>query len=151
MIRINLLPERPRGGKVDRALALPWKKIGKNLAIVVVSVSFLLLASEGIHGLLRRGLQTEWEKVRPQVERLESTRAVLLALQNRAAVLKTLKSPQARWAPRLNLLSDALVSNLWLSSLQFSPTASEGTVLILQGSTSYFHLVFCPLLKTREA
>ena len=65
------------------------------------------------------GLTIQWQEIQPQRARLEEVRATLSAIQNRAAVLDALKAPQARWAPRLNLLSDSLVVDLWFTRLKF--------------------------------
>ena len=100
---------------------LPWKKVGMGVAAFVGLTSCLLLLSNGLQGRTVARLNARWQVLQPERTQLDRVQSGLLALKNRATVLKGLKAPEAQWAPRLNLLCDALVSQLWFSSLQFGP------------------------------
>ncbi len=127
MIRINLLP----GGSQKRTLRksdlswlaiLPWRTMGIVALGLLGFYSGVLLVSNRFNAWSLSRLNAQWDSLRVERSRLEQSQLALRALQNRAAVLKTLKSTEAQWAPRLNLLSDALVSKLWFTSLSFQPS-----------------------------
>ena len=118
MIRINLLPPSVRRSTLQLG-QLPWKSIGKGAIGLVVGISVLLLASNGLHALVLGRLAGDWKRLQPEWSQMERTQGILRALQNRTALHKTLKAPEAQWAPRLNFLSDALVSQLWFTSLEY--------------------------------
>ncbi len=127
MIRINLLPPSARKSGEKLRLQIPLRKVGIFVfAFVVLYSGWILLACQ-IQGNAFKKLNAEWEKMKPEKSRLDKTETALRAFQNRTVVLKSLKTPESQWAPRLNLLSDSIVSHLWFVSLTYGPTfASEG-------------------------
>lgn len=129
MITINLLPPAVRRSAAHRSLAaLPWRPVGGGaLGLLVVYSAWLLIGNHLQHRTLAR-LTAEWATLAPQQGTVERTRARLEAAQRRAAALQALKGPQARWAPRLNVLSDSLVAGLWFTGVQYGmpPEGSEG-------------------------
>ena len=129
MIRVNLLPpEARRKASATVQLNLPWQRIGSViLALVALSSAGLIIATQIQTSRVSR-LSAQWEKVKAERGRVEKTEAALRAFQNRAAVFKETKAPAAQWAPRLNILSDAIVAKLWFTSLEFKPidASAEG-------------------------
>lgn len=122
MIRINLLPPevgRPTSAAAKQLAELPWKRIGiGSLGLLGLYTVWVLAAVQMQSGALAR-LTAQWGALQPERSRLEQTQASLRALQNRTSVIQSLKQPEAQWAPRLNLLTDVLVSNLWFTHLVF--------------------------------
>lgn len=125
MIRLNLLP--PGMGPKASAFhlpPLPWRRIGVGAAVGLALYSGLIFfQSRSLSGQVAR-LTVEWESLQSQQSGIDQTRAALNALQNRQTVLKSLKSTESRWAPRMNLLSDCIVSDLWFSGFLFRTTES---------------------------
>ncbi len=128
MIRINLLPKEAQGSASSLlVLGLPWKLISRAVIGGVVIGSVGLLVTNQIHARTLVMLTAEWNHLQPERAKLEQNQEALKALQNRTSILKALKEPEAQWAPRLNLLSDALVSQLWLIYLEFDLTNDSST------------------------
>jgi len=121
MIKINLLPSGVRPSSARSMTVFPWKKIRAPLGAVVGLYSVWLLGAWHIQSGMLARLTAEAENLKTEKIRAEKVEAALRALQNQAAVIQTLKIPQAQWAPRLNLLSDSLVGQLWFSSLTYEP------------------------------
>ncbi len=130
MIRINLLPQgakRPAVLSFDQA---SLKILGKSTLSLMAVASVGLLLSNGLHAWTLGRLTAEWDRLQPEQVRFEKAQAALKALKSRTEILKSVKAPEAQWAPRLNLLSDALVSQLWFTSLEFGipPPGSKAPV-----------------------
>lgn len=125
MIRLNLLP--PGVGAKAAAFPLsdlPWRPIGiAALGLLVLYSGWIVFQNRILSGEVAR-LTAEWETLQPRRAQIDQTLAALHALQNREAALKTLKSPEGQWAPRLNLLSDCIVADLWFSGLLFRTAES---------------------------
>lgn len=126
MIRINLLvqtaqaaisPKEFRRSALAWLTLLPWKRIGVGAAVVVGLYSVWLFTTTQLKARALAKLTQEWQVLQLQRTQLEQTQAALTALKNRAGVVDTIKAPEAQWAPRLNLLSDSLVSQLWFTYL----------------------------------
>ncbi len=133
MIKINLLPPTVRQARgAARVLALPWRQIGMGLAAVIVLYSLGLLAFNFFQNKTLARLVAEWEGLQPQRMAFEQRQAVLDTLQNRSSAIRSMKSKEAKWAPRLNLLSDALVRNLWFSHMVAMNLPKSETVGFLQ-------------------
>lgn len=125
MITINLLPPEARRAAVRSQWAdLPWPKIGAAALGVVLLHSVWVLGWGQLQARALGRLTAEWEALQPDKVRVERTQEVLAALQRRAAAVQALKDSQNQWAPRLNLLSDALVAGLWFTQLRFGPVAA---------------------------
>lgn len=124
MIRVNLLPEsaRPRSSLSAASLAaLPWRSIGIGVVSFFVFYSAWLAFSNWNQARSLAQLTAQWEGIAAERSHFQKTQASLAALQNRTAVVKSLKAEEVQWAPRLNLLSDSLVGKLWFTELQFFP------------------------------
>ena len=119
MIKINLLPAGTRPSSARSVGVFPWKKFGTPLCVLVVLYSIVLLGVRQLESGALTRLTAEQESLKPQKAQIQKAEAALRALQNRAAVLQGLKVPQVQWAPRLNLLSDSVVGQLWFSSLVY--------------------------------
>ncbi|MBI3333752.1 MAG: hypothetical protein HYZ93_06660 [Candidatus Omnitrophica bacterium] len=125
MIKISLLPPEIRAAAGSfPSVSLPWRKIGVSGAALLIAGSIGLLLLGRSQTLLLGRLAAEWKGLQPQLSQLDQARASLLALKNRDVLFRSLKQPEARWAPRLNLLSDSLVSNLWFTRLKLQPNVS---------------------------
>ncbi len=121
MIRINLLPPERRRASPGVRFDLPWRTIGlSSLALLGIYSGWLLIAT-GVQAHIAARLSAEWNALQPQRAQLETTQETLRALQERARVVQMMKAPATQWAPRLNALSDALVAQLWFTSLTFGP------------------------------
>lgn len=121
MIRVNLLPH-PTGEPSASVLAdFPLKSVGILLLIFCIGASAILAVAGQLQAGALRRLTAQWQDLQPQLRQLEATEAAIRALTNRAKVHQMLKAPEAQWAPRLNLLSDSIVSQLWFTSLRFEP------------------------------
>lgn len=126
MIRINLLPP----GRPGRAVPLwwrqlPWKKIAAAAGgLLAVGSAWVLVAVQNqTHSLSR--LRMEWEALQPERIKLEQRQTMLQALRNRESILNNLKTPEGRWARRLNFLSDRVVSDLWFVGFNFSTSTQD--------------------------
>ncbi|MCM8812014.1 MAG: hypothetical protein NC910_03075 [Candidatus Omnitrophica bacterium] len=125
MIRVNLLPPHARKkSRVSLQFVFPWKKTGACFfALIAVYSAWIFLSSRFYNVRLHR-LRTQWTEMKPQRTEVENLEASLRAFQNRAELTKTLKNPKSQWAPRLNILSDAIVARLWFTSLDYRPISS---------------------------
>lgn len=131
MIRINLLPPETRRRKVASAqVVVPWRSLGMGSAALLAFVSGCLPVSNKLQANALDRLTSQWEAMAPQQARLEETQAALAALTTRARKLQEIHSQESKWAPRLNLLSDALVANLWFRRM----TVAEDRTMRLEGS-----------------
>lgn len=140
MIRLNLLPPEARkaakSASMAQLAALPWRQIGIAVAgLLVVYTVLLAVTVQRQKGQLSR-LTSEWDTLQPEKVRLDETQAALQALRNRDAVLKALKAPEGQWAPRLNLLSDSIVADLWFRGVLFYATATTEMAEFLKGEAS---------------
>ena len=124
MIRINLLPPGARGAAArSQLVALPWRRIGLGAAGALVVYSVGLLGWNQVQAGALRAVTAEWEALQPEWAAFQKTQGALQALRDRVAVIQTLQRPEARWAPRLNLLTDALVADLWFTTLTCRTTS----------------------------
>ena len=123
MIRINLLPKEAQRA-VSSLESLRWKMLTQACVGAVVGVSLFLFVLNQWNGRALAQLSSEWDRLQPERSKLVQAQDALRALENRTQVLNALKAPQAQWAPRLNLLSDAIVKQLWFTSLEFGPSGS---------------------------
>ena len=121
MIRINLLPPGQRTHAMPVWVAgLPWKKIGLGVAVWwVLGSLWLAMAQQGQARAAAR-MRQEWEVLQPEWAQVQERQAVLEALQNRESIRKGMKASESQWAPRLNFLSDVLVSDVWFTALMVS-------------------------------
>lgn len=123
MITLNLLPSGRRANVFPTWWKqLPWKKLA-TVAGVLLAVwsAWVLVAAQSQARSLAR-VRAEWEGLGPEQIKLERIRKDLDALQKRVSILKWLQAPEGQWAPRLNFLSDGVVSDLWFTLFNFSTT-----------------------------
>lgn len=125
-IRINLLP--PGVGRplsISPLAQLPWKKIALAAGGLMAVVTLFLTAGNLRQSRALARLTREWESLAPERLRLQELQVALDALRIRESAVEKLKTPEARWAPRLNLLSDSIVSNLWFQGMIFRASRSS--------------------------
>lgn len=119
MIHLNLLPDERRRAPARVRLVLPWRSMMVGgLGLLGIYSGWLMVANR-VQARTLAAITREWETLQPQRVQLDGTRAALSALQAQAAVVRTLKAPEAQWASRLNVLTDALVADLWFTSLSY--------------------------------
>ena len=119
MIRVNVLPKELRPSVRAWLVLVPWKKVASSLLILAgFSSGWLWISNQILERSLDR-LSGQWNGLQMERHHLEELESSLRTFKNRAAALKALKSEEAQWAPRLNLLTDAVVPYLWFTSLKF--------------------------------
>lgn len=130
MIRINLLPPEMRKAAGLQKISVPWRSLGIGALVVWVTASALLGLTVVWQGRTLARLHAEWNQLEPEKTQLESVRQAVQALQQRNEIITLTKGPEGKWAPRLNLLSDAAVPQLWFTSLKWT----RGQTLLLEGA-----------------
>ncbi len=133
MIRVNLLPPEARKAAAGPKTAIPWRQIGIGAGGLVALVTVGLFAGNAWNGRRLDRLRQEWQELQPQRAGLEQNRMQFQLLQGQAGVLQQAKALEGRWAPRLNLLSDAVVSEVWFTELKVNPgqpVRLEGSALV---------------------
>lgn len=121
MIRINLLPPQMRraAGPLLKLAGLPWREIGIGVGAILLLYTGRLLWMTHAQSQALAHLTAEWKALQPRQAKLQETRGRLNALKNRSTIMQGVKAPEQQWAPRLNLLSDSLVANLWFTRFAF--------------------------------
>ncbi|MBI4228020.1 MAG: hypothetical protein HY600_07110 [Candidatus Omnitrophica bacterium] len=121
MITINLLPPAARqaAAHAQWMTLLPWRRIGLVAAGGLAFYSVGIVGWNQVQARAVSRLTREWDALQPDRARVEQAQTTLMTLRGRASALQALKHPDGQWAPRLNLLSDALVSGLWLTQVRF--------------------------------
>lgn len=130
MIRINLLPPETRRAASGQRVSVPLRPLGVGAGGFVAVLTLVLVAGNAWNAGRLARLKQEWEQMRPKKAQLEREQSQLQLLQGQAGVLEQVKAPRGRWAPRLNLLSDAVVSQVWFTRLTVEP----GQPVFLKGS-----------------
>jgi len=143
MIQINLLPPEMRvAARGSAAAQLPWRRIGFWVAGLAMLISVVLPLNNGLRAHRLERLRGEWKALQPQLEKLKQ-----------AVILQGVKAPQVKWSPRLALLADALVPQVWLTHLEYAQGKNlrvEGSALVgLAGDGSGQVTQFMQHLKER--
>ncbi|MBI1953015.1 MAG: hypothetical protein HYS41_02705 [Candidatus Omnitrophica bacterium] len=138
MIKINLLPPDVRRTRRGPGVKVPWKAVGIGAGVCLLVYSGALFFFNQAQNRTLSRLTSEWQGLEPERARLEQRKQALLNLKNRASAVTSMKSPDAKWAPRLNLLSDALVRNLWFTALVGVKTPKSETMGFLQSELKDF-------------
>ena len=139
MIKINLLPlEMIAVNSKRETVRVPWRGIGIAALIGVVGVS-VWLPLENRRGSRSLGrLRAEYKEVESKKQRLTEVQQSVRQLQRQAEALRVVKNKQAQWAPRLALLSEALVPQVWLTRLEYvqgKGLTVQGTALVGSGGS----------------
>lgn len=117
-IRINLLPAgMRRPARPSPLAALPWKRIGTVAGGLALFITLFLFIGNMQRSRALARLMREWEELLPQRRQFQELQAALEAIRIREQAVLKLKAPQARWAPRMDLLSEMLVSSLWFQGM----------------------------------
>lgn len=130
MIRINLFPPEEKKVASGQKVSIPLRPVGIGAGGFVVALTLALVAGNAWNAGRLSRLRQEWDRMQPQRAGLEQKQAQLKMLQGQAGLLDQVKAPHGRWAPRLNLLSDAVVSEVWFTELKVNP----GQPVQLKGS-----------------
>jgi len=122
VILINLLP----GGRRRRAWPVVTVRQGAVALVAVLGLATVWL------GLWRFGVErahhrvsAEWEALQATRSQVADGRARVEALERQAERLARARTERAQWAPRLNLLSDALVPGVWFTRLTLAPVDAK--------------------------
>jgi len=133
VIRINLLPpEVIAANSKKEAVTVPWREIGIAVVIGVVGVSVWLPLENMNRSRSLDRLRAEWKEMESKKQRLTEVQQ----LQRQADAFQAAKNKQAQWAPRLALLSEAVVPQVWLTRLEYVQGKSlsvQGTALVGSG------------------
>ena len=121
MIRINLLPPEARKAAAGDKISIPLRPIGLGAGGFLALLTAVLIVGNLWNAGRLAKLRQEWDRLQPQKVGLEQKQAQLKMLQGQAGILGQVKAPQGRWAARLNLLSDAVVSQVWFTRLVVAP------------------------------
>jgi hypothetical protein len=138
LIKINLLPPDVRRARKGLGVKVPWKAVGIGAGVCLVVYSGALFFFNQAQNRTLSRLTGEWQGLEGERQRLEQRKQQLVNLKNRALAVTSMKSPDAKWAPRMNLLSDALVRNLWFSALVGVKTPKSETMGFLQSELKDF-------------
>jgi len=120
VIRINLLPPELRPKTEGRKWRIPWRQTGYAAAACVAVYSGWLVLVPGQLAQRITRTQAELERLRPEKARFLEVQGSVQSLRRRGEAVQAIKAPDAQWAPRLNLLSDALVPQVWLTRLDYT-------------------------------
>lgn len=132
MIQINLLPQKDRLEAVAFLKQMPWRRIGAGvLALLLFYSGWIFISNQHAQRQLKRYTE-QWALLQDDVRQWDEVSAVLERKRRQATVSGTIDAPEALWAPRLNLLSDALVSGLWLIDMKLEQ--GKKPVLSLRGA-----------------
>lgn len=113
MILVNLLPGgRPRGG----VTITPRQALLALLVTLSVATTWLGLWRVGVERAHHRA-GVEWESLRVLRSQVTDARDRLQALERQVDSLARMRTTSVQWAPRLNLLSDAVVPGVWFTRL----------------------------------
>lgn len=139
MIKINLMPpEMIAANSKKETVSVPWREIGIALVIGAVAVS-VWLPFENVRRSRSLGrLRGECKEIESKKQRLTEVQQSVQHLQRQADALRVVKNKQAQWAPRLALLSEALVPQVWLTRLEYvqgKGMTVQGTALVGSGGS----------------
>ena len=118
MIVINLLPASQRKATGWRLPSWTPKQvaIGTGVGLGVMTAA-LMLWRVGLEQA-NRHLGTEWAKLESTKRDLDTEHERVVMLERQAMSFRRLRATGVQWAPRLNVLSDAMVPGVWLTRLQ---------------------------------
>ena len=137
MIKINLLPPEIVAARAKKqTLTVPWREIIIAAVVGVVGISIWLPSTNMKRSRALERLRAEWKTLEPKQKRMAEVEQNLLDLQRQADALQAAKNRQAQWAPRLSLLSEAAVPQVWLTRLGYVQGEAlhvHGTALIGSG------------------
>ena len=139
MIKINLLPpEMIAANSKKETVQIPWRGIGIAALIGVVGISVWLPLQNGRRSRSLERLRGEYKELETKKQRLTGVQQSVQQLQRQAEALRMVKNKQAQWAPRLALLSEALVPQVWLTQLEYvqgKGLTVRGTALVGSGGS----------------
>lgn len=118
MITINLFPADQRKARGWRLPSWTLRQAAIGTAVGLgVMTGVLVLWRIGLEHANRR-LSAEWATLEGTNRELDTGRERVTMLERQAISFRRLRATGVQWAPRLNLLSDAMVPGVWLTRLQ---------------------------------
>lgn len=137
MIKINLMPPELIAARSKKeTLTVPWREILIAAVVGVVGISVWLPSQNMRRSRAVERLRGEWKALEPQQKKMAEVEENLQRLQRQADALQAAKNTQAQWAPRLELLSEAVVPQVWLTQLEYVQGKGlrvQGTALVGSG------------------
>lgn len=150
MIEINLLPEdlrkkEPKFGKFDLSVIdldnvnmkkMPLVNIGI-IAITVLVVFHLILFLVGSNSKASlNALAKKNEALSPKKKEADSLKSELDLINKKVTAIDGLMVKRFSWAKKLNALSDAATSGIWLTELSYDERIGDKVVSVARTSNS---------------
>lgn len=120
MIEINLVPLEKRPKVRGQMILSPrrWAAISiGGLVLVTALLGMGRIQTERVHARLN----AEWKEIQDSRAEWEALRSRIALLETQGEQMKRLRASGLRWAPRLQVLSEAVVPNLWFTQLSIEP------------------------------
>lgn len=137
MIRINLLPPELRPKKQRTVVHLPLKQIGVGAGALALLVTVLLPLNNALRSGSINRMKTELEHMGPELNKAAELQATFQRLKRQTEALQWVTTSKSHWAPRLNMLSDAVTPQIWLTQLEYAPEQGllrvRGNALVSSG------------------
>ncbi len=141
MIEINLLPEEQK--RKTRKIELPDIAFVPIIAgllgiIIVTHLSLGLIVTLKARTL--KQLEASWEKTLPAKEKADKLKLELTDMRTKIEAIEELIESRLSWAKKLNDLSDAMITGVWLNKLRLEKKVifQEAGVGEDKGSTPEF-------------
>ncbi len=140
MIDINLMPPSARKKTVSSVLSAFYLGIPQEIFIgvgagfisLLLLVHLVLLGAWMIKGVVVSSYRAQWQAVLPDKNRIDVLGNEIKDLKKKIDGLTALTSTKATgWSRKLNIISDSLVSGLWLRrvNIDMKILTIEGTVI----------------------
>ncbi|MDD5680620.1 MAG: hypothetical protein PHI59_05220 [Candidatus Omnitrophica bacterium] len=118
MIEINLLP--PEAKKKRRKIELPdisFLPIIAGLLGVIIIIHLVLGLTLAIKAKTLKRLERKWQTMLPQKEKADNVKVEFTGMKAKIDAIDKLVRNRHSWARRLNDISDAMISGVWLNKL----------------------------------
>lgn len=125
MILVNLLPQGLRRARRWSFAAVTVRQgavgVVAALGVVTIGLGFWRVGLASAH----RRLDAEWKGLQATRSQVAEARDRLQTLERQAGQLTRVRATSPQWAPRLNLLSDALAPGVWFTRLTVEPVEAK--------------------------
>ena len=119
MIELNLLPKELRHKKKKRPMPkIPIIPIFVGVMGVLIVIHLLLILLINNNKGLLVTLNKKWDQMQPQREETGKIAKEINDLEKRLAAVRALAKPDKDWTEILNGLNQAVITNVWLYSLE---------------------------------
>jgi len=124
MIEINLLPEELKIKAQKKNRDIKSRQILyfiPALFIILLLVHSYLIAALVIKNIQLTALNSKWQKLRPQVVKIEEFKKNYELVSQDTRVIQQLVNQRVNWAEKLNKLSLNLPSGIWFNEILVTP------------------------------